>query len=211
MPNTCKVRQLLPRLPLDAGLSERHFLPAAYFRHGHAGSTETGSVRTNSACGDIPGYRLDAVCEQINASGYGLTFSLHSRIDQTADFVRQRIRVGNIYVNRNQIGAVVEAQPFGGERLSGTGPKAGGPHYLPRFAVERTFTVNTAAAGGNTTPPHVSRTTDRHFLPGTPGPKLRNPRRPICAGLRGDADECDRCAGSDGKRRRTRPYDRLRQ
>src|SRR6266568_761831 len=95
------------------------------------------------------GDRLDAVCDGINASGYGLTLGLHSRIDETAEFIRERVRVGNIYVNRNQIGAVVEAQPFGGERLSGTGPKAGGPHYLARFAVERSFTVNSAASGGN--------------------------------------------------------------
>jgi RHH-type proline utilization regulon transcriptional repressor/proline dehydrogenase/delta 1-pyrroline-5-carboxylate dehydrogenase len=94
--------------------------------------------------------RLAEVCEAINASGYGLTLGLHSRIDATAEFVRERVRVGNFYVNRNQIGAIVEAQPFGGEGLSGTGPKAGGPHYLPRFAVERTYTVNTAASGGNT-------------------------------------------------------------
>jgi RHH-type transcriptional regulator, proline utilization regulon repressor / proline dehydrogenase / delta 1-pyrroline-5-carboxylate dehydrogenase len=93
--------------------------------------------------------RLDAVCEAINASCYGLTLGLHSRIDDTAEFIRERARVGNLYVNRNQIGAVVEAQPFGGERLSGTGPKAGGPHYLSRFAVERSFTINSAAAGGN--------------------------------------------------------------
>jgi RHH-type proline utilization regulon transcriptional repressor/proline dehydrogenase/delta 1-pyrroline-5-carboxylate dehydrogenase len=93
--------------------------------------------------------RLEAVCDAINGSGYGLTLGLHSRIDDTAELIRERVRAGNIYVNRNQIGAVVGAQPFGGERLSGTGPKAGGPHYLPRFAVERTFTVNSAAAGGN--------------------------------------------------------------
>jgi RHH-type proline utilization regulon transcriptional repressor/proline dehydrogenase/delta 1-pyrroline-5-carboxylate dehydrogenase len=93
--------------------------------------------------------RLDAVCEAINNTGYGLTLGLHSRIDETADFIRARVRVGNFYVNRNQIGAVVGVQPFGGEGLSGTGPKAGGPHYLSRFAVERTYTVNTTAAGGN--------------------------------------------------------------
>jgi len=93
--------------------------------------------------------KLDAVCEAINATGYGLTLGLHSRIDETADFIRARVRVGNFYVNRNQIGAVVGVQPFGGEGLSGTGPKAGGPHYLARFAVERTVTVNTTAAGGN--------------------------------------------------------------
>jgi|694.fasta_scaffold13913_10 RHH-type proline utilization regulon transcriptional repressor/proline dehydrogenase/delta 1-pyrroline-5-carboxylate dehydrogenase len=87
--------------------------------------------------------------EEINRSGYGLTLGIHSRIEETVAEIRRRAKVGNIYVNRNQIGAVVGVQPFGGEGLSGTGPKAGGPHYLFRFASERTFTVNTAAAGGN--------------------------------------------------------------
>jgi RHH-type proline utilization regulon transcriptional repressor/proline dehydrogenase/delta 1-pyrroline-5-carboxylate dehydrogenase len=95
--------------------------------------------------------KLDKVCESINATGYGLTLGVHSRIEDTAAFVRNHVHVGNMYVNRNQIGAVVGVQPFGGEGLSGTGPKAGGPHYLPRFAHERTYTVNTTAAGGNTT------------------------------------------------------------
>ena len=85
----------------------------------------------------------------INATGYGLTLGVHSRIDQTVERVLERARAGNIYVNRNMIGAVVGVQPFGGERLSGTGPKAGGPHYLARFATERTVSVNTAAVGGN--------------------------------------------------------------
>jgi RHH-type proline utilization regulon transcriptional repressor/proline dehydrogenase/delta 1-pyrroline-5-carboxylate dehydrogenase len=77
---------------------------------------------------------LDQVVAAINASGYGLTFGLHTRIDARGEQLSQRIRAGNIYVNRNQIGAVVGSQPFGGEGLSGTGPKAGGPHYLPRFS-----------------------------------------------------------------------------
>jgi RHH-type proline utilization regulon transcriptional repressor/proline dehydrogenase/delta 1-pyrroline-5-carboxylate dehydrogenase len=94
--------------------------------------------------------RLGKVCDAINATSFGLTLGIHSRIEETADFIRSRVRAGNIYVNRNQIGAVVGVQPFGGEGLSGTGPKAGGPHYLLRFALERTYTVNTAAAGGNT-------------------------------------------------------------
>ena len=93
--------------------------------------------------------KLGEVCDAINATGYGLTLGIHSRIDQTAKFIRARVHAGNIYVNRNQIGAVVGVQPFGGEGLSGTGPKAGGPHYLLRFAHERTYTVNTTAAGGN--------------------------------------------------------------
>jgi RHH-type proline utilization regulon transcriptional repressor/proline dehydrogenase/delta 1-pyrroline-5-carboxylate dehydrogenase len=94
---------------------------------------------------------LGKVCEAINATGYGLTLGLHSRIEETAAFVREHVHAGNVYVNRNQIGAVVGVQPFGGEGLSGTGPKAGGPHYLLKFALERTYTVNTTAAGGNTT------------------------------------------------------------
>ncbi len=93
--------------------------------------------------------QLDSVVDTINASGYGLTLGIHSRIDETIDRIVQRAKVGNIYVNRNQIGAVVGVQPFGGQNLSGTGPKAGGPHYLPRFATEKTVTVNTTAAGGN--------------------------------------------------------------
>jgi RHH-type proline utilization regulon transcriptional repressor/proline dehydrogenase/delta 1-pyrroline-5-carboxylate dehydrogenase len=92
---------------------------------------------------------LDKVIDAINATGYGLTLGVHTRIQETADHIRARAKVGNLYVNRNQIGAVVGVQPFGGEGLSGTGPKAGGPHYLHRFAVERTACTNTTAAGGN--------------------------------------------------------------
>ena len=92
---------------------------------------------------------LHAVIDAINATGYGLTLGIHSRLDAFAEEVSARARVGNIYVNRNMIGAVVGMQPFGGEGLSGTGPKAGGPHYLKRFAVERTRTVNLTAKGGD--------------------------------------------------------------
>ena len=93
--------------------------------------------------------QLDRVIADINGTGFGLTLGIHSRIDATVDHIAKHVRVGNCYVNRNQIGAVVGVQPFGGEGLSGTGPKAGGPHYLARFATERTLTVNTTAAGGN--------------------------------------------------------------
>ncbi len=92
---------------------------------------------------------LGRVIAAINASGYGLTLGLHSRIDAVAAHVAARARVGNIYVNRNQIGAVVGVQPFGGRGLSGTGPKAGGPHYLLRFADEKTVSTDITAAGGN--------------------------------------------------------------
>lgn len=95
------------------------------------------------------GDRLAEVCAALNATGYGLTLGLHTRIETTAAEVRRLVRVGNIYVNRNQIGAVVGAQPFGGEGLSGTGPKAGGPHYLHRFATERVCSTDTTASGGN--------------------------------------------------------------
>jgi RHH-type proline utilization regulon transcriptional repressor/proline dehydrogenase/delta 1-pyrroline-5-carboxylate dehydrogenase len=94
-------------------------------------------------------HKLDDVIAAINATGYGLTLGIHTRIDATARYIASRVRVGNIYVNRNMIGAVVGVQPFGGRGLSGTGPKAGGPHYLHRFATEVTLTINTAAVGGN--------------------------------------------------------------
>ncbi len=93
--------------------------------------------------------RLDQLLDSVDGLGYGLTLGIHSRIDSTVRYIHERLRIGNTYVNRNMIGAVVGVQPFGGERLSGTGPKAGGPHYLPRFATERTLSVDTTAAGGN--------------------------------------------------------------
>ena len=93
---------------------------------------------------------LDPLVDAVNAFGYGLTLGIHSRVDSTVERIVARARVGNLYVNRNMIGAVVGVQPFGGMGLSGSGPKAGGPHYLTRFAIERTVSVNTAAVGGNT-------------------------------------------------------------
>ncbi|MGY3529869.1 bifunctional proline dehydrogenase/L-glutamate gamma-semialdehyde dehydrogenase PutA [Bradyrhizobium sp. USDA 4452] len=93
--------------------------------------------------------RFGEVLSAIEATGFGLTLGIHSRIDDTIEHVIDRLQVGNIYVNRNMIGAVVGVQPFGGSGLSGTGPKAGGPHYLTSFATEQTVTINTAAAGGN--------------------------------------------------------------
>ncbi|MDZ3831479.1 MAG: bifunctional proline dehydrogenase/L-glutamate gamma-semialdehyde dehydrogenase PutA [Sphingopyxis sp.] len=92
---------------------------------------------------------LDRLVERIGASGYGLTMGLHSRLDTALETVRARARVGNLYVNRSMIGAVVGSQPFGGEGLSGTGFKAGGPHYLLRFVTERSISIDTTSAGGN--------------------------------------------------------------
>ncbi|MEO0062004.1 MAG: hypothetical protein RLZZ08_564 [Pseudomonadota bacterium] len=99
----------------------------------------------------FPADGIEQVIADINSAGFGLTLGLHSRIDATRRLVEATAKVGNFYVNRNQIGAVVGSQPFGGEGLSGTGPKAGGPHYLARFALERVTTVDTTAAGGNAT------------------------------------------------------------
>jgi len=93
--------------------------------------------------------RLDMVLDEVAATGYGLTLGIQSRIDETVRYILSRLHVGNSYVNRNMIGAVVGVQPFGGEGLSGTGPKASGPRYLHRFATERTLSVDTTAAGGN--------------------------------------------------------------
>jgi RHH-type transcriptional regulator, proline utilization regulon repressor / proline dehydrogenase / delta 1-pyrroline-5-carboxylate dehydrogenase len=90
-----------------------------------------------------------AVIDEVNALGYGLTLGIQTRIDSRAQALAAHAHVGNVYVNRNMIGAVVGVQPFGGEGLSGTGPKAGGPHYLYRFCAEQTLTINTTAAGGN--------------------------------------------------------------
>ncbi len=92
---------------------------------------------------------LKKVIESINNTGYGLTLGIHSRIQETVDFITKHAEVGNCYVNRDQIGAIVGCQPFGGEKLSGTGPKAGGPNYLFRFATERAVCIDVTAQGGN--------------------------------------------------------------
>jgi RHH-type proline utilization regulon transcriptional repressor/proline dehydrogenase/delta 1-pyrroline-5-carboxylate dehydrogenase len=94
---------------------------------------------------------LDQLCDDIAANGTALTLGIHSRIDLTVERILARLPHGNVYVNRNMIGAVVGSQPFGGSGLSGTGPKAGGPNYLSRFALEQVVTVNTAASGGDAT------------------------------------------------------------
>jgi len=98
-----------------------------------------------------PAGKLGETIERVNAKGFGLTMGLHSRIARAAEVTEAEAHVGNLYVNRSMIGAVVGSQPFGGERLSGTGPKAGGPHYLFRFVAERAVSVDTTSAGGNAT------------------------------------------------------------
>src|SRR5690606_5664461 len=93
---------------------------------------------------------VDELIDQINHTGFGLTLGVHSRIQGFCEQIAKRAQVGNVYINRNMIGATVGSQPFGGQDLSGTGPKAGGPHYLLRLVNEKTISVNTAAIGGNT-------------------------------------------------------------
>ncbi len=143
-----KAGRLIGRTPMPPNLDGYFFAPCAF-------EIDTIKQLESEVFGPILHiirYRardLDRVIAEINGSGYGLTLGVHSRIDRTTKYIAEAIRAGNCYVNRNMIGAVVGVQPFGGERLSGTGPKAGGPHYMLRFATERTLTVNIAAVGGN--------------------------------------------------------------
>jgi RHH-type proline utilization regulon transcriptional repressor/proline dehydrogenase/delta 1-pyrroline-5-carboxylate dehydrogenase len=140
--------RLIARAPLDPALQGAYLAPVAF---------EIDSIRQleDEVFGPVlhvvrfRAGQMDRAIDEINSTGYGLTLGVHSRIDRVQRHVASRARVGNCYVNRSMIGAVVGVQPFGGEGLSGTGPKAGGPHYLLRFATERTLTVNTAAVGGN--------------------------------------------------------------
>lgn len=140
---------MLYQLPLTEALSYGSFFPPTLIE------IASLSQLTHEVFGPIlhviryRGPELDRVIAAINETGYGLTLGIHSRIEATVRAIRQGVRVGNIYVNRNMIGAVVGVQPFGGMGLSGTGPKAGGPDYLRRFAVEQTVATNTAAVGGN--------------------------------------------------------------
>lgn len=141
--------ELIARAPAPNKPHGTYFEPRAY----KVGSLEEVGGETFGPVLHVLTWKanaLDDMIDQINASGFGLTLGVHSRIDSTWKRITQRARVGNAYVNRNMVGAVVGVQPFGGEGLSGTGPKAGGPHYLPQFCCERTLTVNTAAVGGNT-------------------------------------------------------------
>ncbi len=133
---------------LRSGLNGHYFAPVAY-EIDAIGDLESENFGPILHVIRYDKHDLDKVIDAINTTGYGLTMGLHTRLDARVEHVTQRARVGNLYVNRNIIGAVVGSQPFGGEGLSGTGPKAGGPRYLQRFCAERAVTINTAAAGGN--------------------------------------------------------------
>jgi len=135
--------------PLSAGIPEGHFVAPTLIRLDAVEDLDREVFGPILHVVTWKSGALEETLSQIMAQGYGLTLGVHSRIAGVADAVRSKARVGNLYINRSMIGAVVGVQPFGGEGLSGTGPKAGGPHYLPRFAVERAFTLDTTSAGGN--------------------------------------------------------------
>jgi RHH-type proline utilization regulon transcriptional repressor/proline dehydrogenase/delta 1-pyrroline-5-carboxylate dehydrogenase len=140
--------KLIAKAPLDPDLPGHYMAPCAF----EIDSINTLEEEVFGPILHVIRYRakdLDRIIDEINRTGYGLTLGVHSRIDRTQRHIAKNVLAGNCYINRNMIGAVVGVQPFGGERLSGTGPKAGGPHYMFRFATERTLTVNTAAVGGN--------------------------------------------------------------
>ncbi|HSX19751.1 MAG TPA: bifunctional proline dehydrogenase/L-glutamate gamma-semialdehyde dehydrogenase PutA, partial [Gammaproteobacteria bacterium] len=149
-----KLRQtakLLYEVPLATELHQQNYFPPTAFEIQSITQLEGEVFGPILHVIRYPATQLGHILNEINATGYGLTLGIHSRIDDTVEFIVNHVKVGNVYVNRNMIGAVVGVQPFGGEGLSGTGPKAGGPYYLPRLTVERTMCINTAAIGGNAT------------------------------------------------------------
>jgi RHH-type transcriptional regulator, proline utilization regulon repressor / proline dehydrogenase / delta 1-pyrroline-5-carboxylate dehydrogenase len=145
----------IARMKMQAGLHYAGHAPDGNYVAPHIFELADAAQLTEEVFGPVlhvvryPADQFDRVLQSIEGSGYGLTLGIHSRIDDTVDAAIERLSVGNVYINRSMIGAVVGVQPFGGNGLSGTGPKAGGPHYLMRFATEQTVSVNTAAAGGN--------------------------------------------------------------
>ncbi|MGQ0685932.1 bifunctional proline dehydrogenase/L-glutamate gamma-semialdehyde dehydrogenase PutA [Bradyrhizobium sp.] len=150
-----KLQAHIARMKREARVHFAGEAPAGNFVAPHIFELREAGQLTEEVFGPIlhvVRFRAEALAGALRAierSGYALTLGIHSRIDDTVDDIVARLQAGNVYVNRNMIGAVVGVQPFGGFGLSGTGPKAGGPHYLTRFATEQTVTVNTAAAGGN--------------------------------------------------------------
>lgn len=139
--------RLIARAPLPDGAHADAIAPVAY----EIGALEDVREEIFGPVLQVLRWRgpVGALVEQINALGYGLTLGVQTRIDTRAQAIAEQAKVGNLYVNRNMIGAVVGVQPFGGEGLSGTGPKAGGPNYLPRFCAEYSVSINTTAAGGD--------------------------------------------------------------
>jgi RHH-type proline utilization regulon transcriptional repressor/proline dehydrogenase/delta 1-pyrroline-5-carboxylate dehydrogenase len=136
-------------LPLPPGTEHDHFLAPRAFLLTHARDLRSEIFGPVLCIVRFAADQLDQLLDAIDVTGYALTLGIHSRIEAIQRHIAERLRIGNSYINRNQIGAVVGVQPFGGRGLSGTGPKAGGPITLFRFAEERVVSINTAAAGGN--------------------------------------------------------------
>lgn len=147
--NLAKNHEIIYQCTLPKSCGEGYYMPPTAIAIPHSNVLEKEVFGPVLHVISFKRDQLDDVINQINQTGYGLTLGIHSRLNSTVDYIKERIHVGNCYVNRNMIGAVVGLQPFGGEGLSGTGPKAGGPYYLQRMCVERTLTVDTTAAGGN--------------------------------------------------------------
>jgi RHH-type proline utilization regulon transcriptional repressor/proline dehydrogenase/delta 1-pyrroline-5-carboxylate dehydrogenase len=140
--------KLLYSCPVEHCAATGHFFGPRLFELGSAGELKTEEFGPVLHVYRYRAAELGKVLEAIRSTGFGLTLGVHSRLESLAEHAFRTLPVGNTYVNRNMIGAVVGVQPFGGQGLSGTGPKAGGPNYLQRFATERTLTINTAAIGG---------------------------------------------------------------
>ncbi len=144
-----QTQKLIYQMPVPTSLKNGHFFGPTIFE------IKDINVLDKEVFGPIlhiiryKGKQLPEVIKQINHTGFGLTLGIHSRINKTAEYICERVRVGNIYINRNMIGAVVGTQPFGGQGLSGTGPKAGGPEYLKALSTEVTITNNISAIGGD--------------------------------------------------------------
>tara|TARA_R110001583_G_scaffold46761_3_gene146518 strand:+ start:16432 stop:19596 length:3165 start_codon:yes stop_codon:yes gene_type:complete len=142
--------QLLHSVPVSATSTDGTFVGPAMFEISHIDDLTDEHFGPILHVIRFAAERFDEVLMEIANCGYGLTFGIHSRIESRIQYVAKQAGAGNIYANRNITGAVVGTQPFGGHHLSGTGPKAGGPHYLYRFATERVVSINTVATGGNT-------------------------------------------------------------
>ena len=134
---------------LPAGLSDHRFVPPALIELADSRQLEDEVFGPVLHVVRYAADQLDEVIDAINATGFGLTLGIHSRIDAVCRYISARVRAGNIYINRAMTGAVVGSQPFGGQGRSGTGFKAGGPHYLYRFMSEKCISIDTTAAGGN--------------------------------------------------------------
>ena len=141
--------RLIARAQLTSECDNGYFIPPVAFQLDSISQLEKENFGPILHIITFEADKIDQVIDEINATGYGLTLGIHSRNETVSDYIAEKVNAGNVYINRNQVGAVVGVQPFGGMGLSGTGPKAGGPRYIYRFAVEKHRSINTTAIGGN--------------------------------------------------------------